>query len=73
MWHSSWSTLTIKEDSKMGQKDTRKCPSRWNKKTGTRKSTKQDDGGEVDNSGDGMDVSFDCELNLFDKFEPYSL
>ena len=35
-----------------------------------RNSTRQDDGGEVDNLGDGMDVSFDCELNLYSNFEP---
>ena len=39
-------------------------------KTGTRNSTRQDDGGEADNSGDDMDLSFDCELNLYANFEP---
>ena len=37
-----------------------------------RNSTRQDDGGEADNLSDDMDVSFDCELNLFAKFEPTS-
>ena len=37
-----------------------------------RNSTGQDDGGEVDNLGDDMDVSFDCELNLSANFEPNS-
>ena len=29
-------------------------------KTGTGNSTRQEDGGETNNSGDDMDVSFDC-------------
>ena len=37
-------------------------------KVGTRNSTRQDDGGEADNLGDDMDVSFDCALNLFANF-----
>ena len=37
-----------------------------------RNSTKQEDGGEVDNLGDDMDVSFDCEINLSANFEPNS-
>ena len=41
-------------------------------KTGTRNSTRKDDGGEADNSGDDMDVSFDCELNLSTVFDPNS-
>ena len=41
-------------------------------KTGTRISKRHEDGGEVDNSGDDMDVSFDCEFNLSAKFEPTS-
>ena len=53
MRHTSRSTLTIKEDSKMVHLDEIK-------KMGTRKSTKQDDGGEGDNPGNDMDVSFDC-------------
>ena len=40
------------------------------RKTGKRNSTRKDDGGEADNSGDDMYVSFDCELNLSTKFEP---
>ena len=42
------------------------------RKIGRRNSTMQYDGGEVDNLGDDMDVSFDCELNLSTKFEPNS-
>ena len=42
--------------------------------TGMRSSTKQDDGGDVDNSdssdANDMDVSYDCELNLSTNFEP---
>ena len=41
-------------------------------KTGTRNSTSQDDRGETNNSGDDIDVSFDCELNLSANFEPTS-
>ena len=39
-------------------------------KMGTRISTKQEDGGEANNAGDDVDVSFDCELNLSTNFEP---
>ena len=39
-------------------------------KTRSRNSIGQDDGGEVYNSSDDMDVSFDCELNLSINFEP---
>ena len=39
-------------------------------KTGTRNSKRH--GGEADNSSDDLDVSFDCELNLFGNFEPTS-
>jgi hypothetical protein len=39
-------------------------------------STRQDDGGDVDDldSGDvnDMEVSYDCDLNLFSNFEPTS-
>jgi hypothetical protein len=45
-------------------------------KTGTRSSTRQDDGGDLDNSNLGdvnaMDVSYDCELNLSTNIEPNS-
>ena len=41
-------------------------------KTRTRSSKRHEDGGEVDNSGDDMDVSFDCEFNLSANFEPNS-
>ena len=41
-------------------------------KTGTKISTKQEYGGDAHNSGDDMDVSFDCELNLSTNFEPTS-
>ena len=42
-------------------------------KTGTRISTKQEYGGDAHNSGDDMDVSFDCsELNLSSYFKPIS-
>ena len=37
-----------------------------------RNSTKQEDGGEADNSGDDMAISFDCEFNLSANFEPTS-
>ena len=40
-------------------------------KTGTRSSKIHEDGG-ADNSGDDMDVSFDCEFNLSANFEPTS-
>ena len=40
--------------------------------TGTRSSKRQEDGGGADNSGDDMDVSFDCEFNLSANFEPTS-
>ena len=42
------------------------------RKIGIRNSTRQYDGGEADNSGDDMYVSFDCELNLYANFEPNS-
>jgi hypothetical protein len=46
------------------------------RKTRTRSSTRQDDGGDVDNSNLGdvndMDVSYDCELNLSINCEPIS-
>ena len=32
-------------------------------KTGTRSSKRHEDGGGANNSGDDMDVSFDCEFN----------
>jgi hypothetical protein len=42
----------------------------------TRSSTRQDDGGDVNNSNSGdvndMDVSYDCELNLSTNIEPTS-
>ena len=41
-------------------------------KTGTRSSKIHEDGGEADNSGDDMDVSFDCEFNLSANFEEAS-
>ena len=41
-------------------------------KTGTRNSVRQDDKGEIDNSGDYLDVSFDYELNLSANFGPNS-
>jgi hypothetical protein len=45
-------------------------------KIGTKISTRQDDGGGVDNSDSGdvndMGVSFDCELNLSTNIEPTS-
>jgi hypothetical protein len=45
-------------------------------KTRTKSSTKQDDGGDVDNSDSGdvndMDISYDCELNLSTDIEPTS-
>ena len=41
-------------------------------KTGMRSSTRKEDGGEAENSGDEMDFSFDCELNLSAKFKPNS-
>jgi hypothetical protein len=45
-------------------------------KTKTRSSAKQDNGGDVDDSDSGdvndMEVSYDCELNLFTNFEPTS-
>ena len=37
-------------------------------KTGTRSLKRHEDGGGEDNSGDDMDVSFDCEFNLSSKF-----
>ena len=42
-------------------------------KTSTTNSTKHDDGGEANYSGDYMDVSFDCELNLSVNSEPNPL
>ena len=39
---------------------------------GTRKSTRQEDGGDAYQSSDEMDVSFDCELNLYSNFEQNS-
>ena len=39
-------------------------------KTGTRSLKRHEDGGGEDNSGDDMDVSFDCEFNLYVNFEP---
>jgi hypothetical protein len=45
-------------------------------KISTRSSTREDDGGDVDNSNasdvNDMDFSYDCELNLFTNFEPSS-
>ena len=37
-------------------------------KMGTRISTRQEDGGDAYQSSDDMDVSFDCELNLYSNF-----
>ena len=37
-----------------------------------RSSKRHEDGGEEDNSGDDMDVSFDYEFNLSANFEPTS-
>ena len=34
-----------------------------------RNSRRKDDGGEADNLGDDMVISFDCELNLSTNFE----
>ena len=39
---------------------------------GTRISTRKQDGGDAYKSSDDMDVSFDCELNLYANFEPTS-
>ena len=41
-------------------------------KTRMRNSIRQDDDGEAYNSGDDMDVLFDCELNLSGNFQPTS-
>ena len=41
-------------------------------KTKVINSTRQEDGGEANNLGDDMDVSFDCEGNLSAKFEETS-
>ena len=41
-------------------------------KMATRSSKRHEYGGEANNSGDDMDVSFDCEFNLSTKFEPTS-
>ena len=41
-------------------------------KMGTRSLKRHEDGGGADNSGDDMDVSFDCEFNLSTNFEPNS-
>ena len=38
----------------------------------TRSSKRHEDGGEANNSGDDMDVSFGCEFNLSANFEPTS-
>ena len=38
----------------------------------TRISNRQEDGGDAYQSSDDMDVSFDCELNLYSKFEQNS-
>ena len=45
------------------------CPMDEVKKTWTTNSTKQVDLEEAANQGNDMDVSFDCELNLYVNFE----